>query len=148
MLDFKTQITYIIFTGVVRITFTRQHEKGKHMRTKQEIQAEIEKLQAEFSEAEKRTEGKFVLVHSTRYGVFCGYLIAKSGDEVVLGRCRKIFRWRGANTLREVALHGVDLKNRTRLSECVDEQFILDVGQIIPCKPEAVVILDQAVWNA
>ena len=49
---------------------------------------------------------KTVLVRTYSAGVHVGTLGARSGDEVELTNARRIWRWKGGNTLHEIALHG------------------------------------------
>ena len=80
--------------------------------------------------------GKLVVVRSYASGVHVGVLVSQNERVVELTAARRLWRWYGANTLSEVALHGVDLKKDTRLSEPVDIR-LLDAIEIIPVAEEA-----------
>ena len=88
--------------------------------------------------------GAPVIVRTYSAGVHFGYLAGRDGREVSLERSRRIWRWRGANTLSEIALHGVD-KAYSRLSEPVS-LLLLECIEIIPCTPDAVEKLEACVW--
>lgn len=87
---------------------------------------------------------KMHLVRSTA-GVFVGHIVHRDGAEVTMTLCSNIWRWRGANTLCEMAVAGVDRKEYTRISdrapcvEVVDAAQILEVGPGVDLSP---------VWNS
>lgn len=88
--------------------------------------------------------GAPVIVRTYSAGVHFGYLTERNGREVALARSRRIWRWSGANTLSEIALHGVE-KKYSRLSEPVSI-LLLECIEIIPCAPEAVENLEACAW--
>ena len=96
------------------------------------------------TEQAKIAIGAPVIVRTYSAGVHFGYLVERNGREVSLERSRRIWRWRGANTLSEVALHGVD-KDYSRLSEPVSI-LLLESIEIIPCTPKAVEELEGCSW--
>jgi hypothetical protein len=67
----------------------------------------------------KKTEARIVLVRSRDSGVWIGELVSQSGSDVTLTKARKIWRWRGANTTSELALHGCAVEY-SRVAEPVD----------------------------
>ena len=85
--------------------------------------------------------GKFVLVRTEKAGVNCGYLKEITINEIcwcVLTESRKIWRWRGANTLHELSTKGSHLTEFTRISEPVDECCLINVIEIIEVKDKKV----------
>jgi hypothetical protein len=50
--------------------------------------------------------GKMVIIRTYSAGVHFGELVSQEGKEVVLKNARRIWSWRGANTLNEVSLVG------------------------------------------
>ena len=88
--------------------------------------------------------GSPVIVRTYSAGVHFGYLAARNGREVQLERSRRIWRWRGANTLSEVALHGID-HTYSRVSEPANV-LLLECIEIIPCAPEAVKKIGLCAW--
>ena len=60
--------------------------------------------------------GEYVLVRTYSAGVHIGTLKEMAGTEVVLLDSSRIWRWKGANTLDEVATKGV-AKEYTRISK-------------------------------
>lgn len=89
-----------------------------------------------------------VLVRARGSGVHVGYLADyRPGEKLVtlLGGCR-LWRWRGANTLHEVATRGVDM-DWTRVSEPAKMYDILDVIEVIPVEDRAVASLMTPRWS-
>lgn len=89
---------------------------------------------------------KFVIVRTYSAGVHCGELVKRSGKDVVLTNARRIWRWRGANTLHELALRGA-AKEWTRISEPVAEITLTEAVEIIACSEAARVNLSGSRWG-
>jgi hypothetical protein len=51
--------------------------------------------------------GEFVIIRTKSAGVHFGFLRQFVGTCVVLEEARRLWRWRGANSLHEVSLDGV-----------------------------------------
>ena len=60
----------------------------------------------------------YVVIRTYSAGVHVGELVDRRGQEVDLANSRRIWRWNGANTLNEIANHGVDANN-SKISEPV-----------------------------
>lgn len=58
------------------------------------------------------------IIRTYSAGVHVGEVVEQHGKEVLLKNARRIWRWYGANTLNEIALHGVD-RSQSRISEIV-----------------------------
>lgn len=99
----------------------------------------------------KSSKSQFVVIRSYAAGVHCGELLRKrdSGGRmvVVLANARRLWRWRGANSLNEVATKGV-AEDWTRLSEPTPEVEISDVLEIHAATPEARANLERSRWAA
>ena len=89
--------------------------------------------------------GRFVIIRSRNAGVHSGVLKSVDGASATLTNARRLWRWRGANTLNEVALHGVST-DWTRNSESVAEISIVDICEIIPCSDKARASLEVSQW--
>lgn len=96
--------------------------------------------------AKKMVLGKFVIVRAFTEGVHFGTLVAIEGRTVVLEEARRLHRWKGANTLHEVALHGVDEKH-SRISHPVEIILLTQAGEIIPCTEKAKANLMRSRWG-
>lgn len=75
---------------------------------------------------------KHVIIRATNAGVFAGYLKKKTGDEVILTDCRRIWQWAGAATLSQLAAEGTKDPAGCKFPQPVDEITILGVIEIIP----------------
>lgn len=104
----------------------------------------------EFNERRKRVvtrqKRRYVVVRTYSAGVHVGELVRLTGREVVLANASRIWRWRGANTLHEIALRGVDA-SYSRISEQVPEITLTEAIEIIQCSAAAEKILREPVWN-
>jgi hypothetical protein len=78
-------------------------------------------------------------------GVHVGQLASHKGQEVVLRNSRRIWRWRGANTLNELSVHGAD-EDYTRISEPVAQITLCEVCEVLPCTPLAARNLSRSRW--
>ena len=89
--------------------------------------------------------GQKVLVRTYSAGVHFGTLVSRSGTECVLSEARRLWRWRGANSLHEVSLHGVD-KEYSRLSEPVSSITLTESIEVIPVTDDAASNLSASRW--
>lgn len=92
-------------------------------------------------------KGRFVLVRTYSAGVHCGIISEEEGETLVLLDARRIWRWRGANTLNELSQNGAD-QEWTRISEPVPELKLTNAIEIIPCSSEARKNLTNSRWPA
>jgi hypothetical protein len=89
--------------------------------------------------------GKFVIVRTRDAGVHCGTLVSKEGRSAHLKDARRIWRWRGANTLHELANNGAS-QDWTRISEPVPYIELTEDCEIIPCSDKSRENLSQSRW--
>ena len=94
------------------------------------------------------TKKKIVLVRTYSAGVHFGELVSRKGKEIVLRDARRIWRWRGANTLSEVATTGVEPASSgwTRVSEPVSEITLTEAIEVIVMSTKAAVSCANAGW--
>ena len=92
-----------------------------------------------------KANSKLVVVRTYGAGVHIGTLVSQLGQEVVLADARRLWRWRGANTLNEVATNGVS-QDYTRLSEPVASISLLSALEVIDVSPAAVPSLTTSRW--
>lgn len=92
-------------------------------------------------------KSQFVLVRTYGAGIHVGTLVSKNAKEVVLKNARRVWRWRGANTLHELSQEGGD-DGYTRISESVPEITLLDAIEVIPCSKEGAKNLERSRWPA
>jgi hypothetical protein len=75
---------------------------------------------------------KYMMVRTYSAGVFAGYLRSRKGKEVVLERARRIYYWKGAATLSELAMRGSSCPNECKFPCPVDEVILTEVIEMIP----------------
>lgn len=89
--------------------------------------------------------GEFVIVRTLNAGVHVGTLSEFHGTQVVLTDARRIWRWRGANSLHELSLRGCD-EEYSRISEPVERIAITQAIEVIPCTTTAKKNLTKSRW--
>jgi hypothetical protein len=88
---------------------------------------------------------KPVIVRTYSAGVHFGYLARRDGKEVDLVKSRRIWSWRGANTLSEIATAGLDTK-RSRVAVPVSIT-LTEAIEIIDCTEAGVAAMEAAEWG-
>jgi hypothetical protein len=88
--------------------------------------------------------GRYVVVRNINAGVHVGVLASMDGMQVTLTDARRIWSWVGANTLNEIALHGVGA--HSRVSESIPEIALTQAIEVIPCSPSGEENLRSAKW--
>ena len=86
-----------------------------------------------------------VIVRTYSAGVHYGTLVSRKGREVVLADARRIWYWKGANTLHEISLRGVGAGSK--ISERVASITLTEAIEVIGCTKEAAANLDGATWQ-
>lgn len=86
-----------------------------------------------------------VLIRTHSAGVHFGYLAERNGKEVVLDNARRIWWWKGANTLNEIAVHGVD--KGSKVSDRVPSIVLTGAIEVLRCTSDAVANLEAATWG-
>lgn len=86
----------------------------------------------------------FVIVRTYSAGVHAGDLKSREGKEVVLSDAQRIWYWRGANTLNEIALRGVG--PGSKISERVPEILLTEAIEIIAATDAARDNLRSSKW--
>lgn len=89
--------------------------------------------------AKKKISKKLVVVRTYSAGVHVGELVSRKGKEAKLANARRIWRWRGANTLNEVATLGIEHSSLgwSRVSEPVAEVELTEAIEVLKCEPKA-----------
>ena len=78
----------------------------------------------------------YVIVRAQAAGVWAGYLVSRDGREVKLERARRLWFWKGASCLSEIASKGVSKPAECKFSAPVEVE-ILDAIEVISATPEA-----------
>jgi len=91
---------------------------------------------------------KKVIIRAKEAGVFYGTLTEKTGNEVVLKDCRRLWYWDGANSITDLAMQGTKKPSGCKFTQKVSEICIIGVIEIIPCTEEAIVSIESvAEWK-
>lgn len=85
----------------------------------------------------KEYNNEYVIVRGDRSGVFAGNIVKRDKNEVELKNCRRIWYWKGACSLSQLAVDGTSLPDECKFSVAVDDIEILDVIEVIPCTQKA-----------
>ena len=79
----------------------------------------------------------YVIVRTHSAGVFAGNLKSKNGQEVVLTSARRLWYWKGAASLSQLAVDGVSEPNSCKFPCEVSEITLTQAIEIIPCTKTA-----------
>ena len=93
----------------------------------------------------KKVSKPFVVVRTYSAGVHVGTLVSRKGREVTLANARRVWRWRGANTLHELAQGGA-AEEWTRISEPTPEIVLTEAVEIISASKAAAENLSRSRW--
>lgn len=86
---------------------------------------------------ESKVALKYVIVRTYSAGVFAGNLQSKSGQEVVLINARRLWYWRGAASLSQLAEKGTSDPKNCKFPCEVSKIEILQAIEILDVTPEA-----------
>jgi len=91
-------------------------------------------------------KNKICIIRTYSAGVHYGTVDICSSDMTVvtLLKARRIWRWKGANTLNEVAKSG--LSDNSKISEIVPTITIAGAIEYLPVSDEAIRIIDGVIW--
>ena len=78
-----------------------------------------------------KTTAEYVIVRTYSAGVFAGYLESRNGQEVVLTRARRLWYWKGAASLSQIAQEGVKSPDECRFPCEVDRVTLLQAIEIL-----------------
>ena len=100
---------------------------GKEYVLKSSIKASVVK-------ASNKAGMPYKIVRTYSAGVFAGYVAKRNGKEMVIKEARRLWYWKGANSLSDLALNGVKYPLECKFTAPVDEELtevieILDVTE-------------------
>lgn len=91
---------------------------------------------------------KKVIVRGDRSGVFFGTLESRSGREVKLTNCRRLWYWDGAASISQLAVDGTVAPENCKFTIVVPEIEILDAIEVIKCTAAAIASIEAVeVWK-
>ena len=74
---------------------------------------------------------KYVIVRTQSAGVFAGFLESRNGQEVVLLNARRLWLWKGAASLSQLAREGVSCPGECKFPIEVDRVELLQAIEIL-----------------
>lgn len=78
------------------------------------------------------------IIRTESAGVHYGMLMQQDGSQVFLKSARRLWYWKGACTLSQLAVDGVKNPDECKFSVRVPEITVLGVIEIIPCTQKAI----------
>ena len=91
---------------------------------------------------------QFYIIRCKEAGVFFAHVKERNGDEATLTDCRRIWYWKGAASISQIAMEGVKDQRLSKFTMTVPEMTVLGVIEIIPCTPQAVASIQGVpVWQ-
>jgi len=106
-----------------------------------EINGEIYIKKSAASVIEK-PKGDYVVVRTYSAGVHAGYLKSKDGRNVVLTNTRRLWYWKGAASLSQVAGSGITNPDACKFPAAIAEIELTEAIEIIPCTENAKSIIE------
>lgn len=95
------------------------------------------------------SRSKQVIVRTYSAGVHYGTLVSRKGKEVILKNTRRLWYWKGAATLSEIALSGVKNPEECKFSVVIPENTLTEAIEIIPCTKQAILSIKGVLeWKA
>lgn len=80
---------------------------------------------------------KYVIVRTYSAGVFAGELESRNGQEVIMRKARRLWYWKGASSLSELAMKGVSCPDECKFPCAVDRVELLQAIEILDCTDAA-----------
>ena len=92
---------------------------------------------------------KYVICRTYSAGVFAGFLKSKKGQEVVLKDARRLWYWKGAASLSQLAVDGVSYPSECKFPEKVSQIELTQAIEILDVTKKAKASIDSVpVWKA
>jgi hypothetical protein len=96
----------------------------------------------------KSGKKKFVICRTYSAGVFAGFLESRKGQEVVLTQARRLWYWKGASSLSQLAMEGVKCPNECKFPIAVDRVELTQAIEILDVTTAAKASIDGVpVWK-
>jgi len=91
----------------------------------------------------------YVIVRTYSAGVFAGYLEQQKGKEVVLKQARRLWYWKGAASLSQLAMEGVGSPSECKFPIEVDSITLTEAIETLFCTERArISIKEVPIWKA
>lgn len=91
---------------------------------------------------------RFVIVRTYSAGVFAGYIESRKGQEVVMTEARRLWYWKGASSLSQLAMEGVKCPLECKFPVAMDRVELTQAIEIINVTAKAKESIDGVpVWK-
>jgi hypothetical protein len=80
---------------------------------------------------------KYVICRTYSAGVFAGYLKSRKGQEVILEKARRLWYWKGAASLSQLAIDGVSSPQECKFPAEVSQIELLQAIEILDVTEKA-----------
>lgn len=92
---------------------------------------------------------RYVIVRTYSAGVFVGELVSRKGQEVLMKNARRLWYWKGAASLSQLALDGVSAPKECKFPAAVPSIELLQAIEIIPLSEKARKNIESVpIWTA
>jgi hypothetical protein len=92
--------------------------------------------------------GKYCMVRTYSAGVFAGTVKERNGKEATLTNARRIWYWKGAASLSQLATDGTSEPKNCKFPTPVEEVLLTEVIEIIPITEKAAASIESVpVWT-
>lgn len=94
----------------------------------------VSKESIKSNEKAERLDGmEYCIVRTYSAGVFAGYIEKREGQEVVIRKSRRIWYWKGAASLSQLAVDGSSCPDECKFPCEVNRSVLLQAIEIIVC---------------
>jgi len=91
----------------------------------------------------------YVIARTYSAGVFAGYLKKREGKEAVLFNARRLWYWKGAASLSQLAMEGVTCPDECKFPCEVDKVELTEVIEVLEVTDKAKKSIDSVpIWKA
>lgn len=80
---------------------------------------------------------RFVIVRTYSAGVFFGILVSRKGQEVVMKNARRVWYWKGAASLSQLAVEGTKCQSECKFPVAVPKIELTEAIEILDVTPFA-----------
>lgn len=81
--------------------------------------------------------GRYCIVRTFSAGVFAGILASREGKEAIVTGARRLWYWKGASSLSQLAMEGTKSPSSCKFAMPVAEVLLTEVIEIIPATDDA-----------
>jgi hypothetical protein len=91
----------------------------------------------------------YQIVRTFSAGVFAGYVASRNGQEVVVKKARRLWRWEGAASLSQLAMEGTSCPKECKFPCEVDSVLLLNAIEILDVTEKSKKSISEvAIWKA